>query len=78
MFPVMENGVLQMKLKKYNVNPFAFRGKYGGMITRISDASVINVTEGGGLLPSVVGFLKENLFAPSAFLQAGDFPPRRG
>jgi glutathionylspermidine synthase len=74
MFPVMEMGTLQMKLKKFNINPFALNGKFGGMITRISDASVINVTEGGGLLPSVVGFIKENIFSSSPLLRAEDFP----
>jgi glutathionylspermidine synthase len=77
MFPVMDGGVLQMKLKKFNINPFALRGQFGGMITRISDASVINVTEGGGLLPSVVGLIKEHIFAPNSYLQAEDFPWRR-
>jgi hypothetical protein len=62
MFPLMEGGALQMRLKKFNINPFALGGKFGGMITRISDASVINVTVGGGLLPSVVGFIRSNIF----------------
>jgi len=77
MFPLMEHGILQMRLKKFNINPFALAGRLGGMITRISDASVINVTEGGGLLPSVVGFTRESLFDGDAngHLAAEDFGP---
>jgi hypothetical protein len=33
------------------------------MITRISDQAVINVSAGGGLLPSVVGRHRERLLA---------------
>jgi hypothetical protein len=44
-----------MRLKRFNINPFALGGRYAGMITRISDQAVINVSAGGGLLPSVVG-----------------------
>jgi hypothetical protein len=33
------------------------------MITRISDQAVINVSAGGGLLPSVVGRHREKLLA---------------
>jgi hypothetical protein len=33
------------------------------MITRISDRAVVNVSAGGGLLPSVVGRHKQRLLA---------------
>ncbi|HEY7121222.1 MAG TPA: glutathionylspermidine synthase family protein [Solirubrobacterales bacterium] len=55
MFPTVEEGHVQMRLKHFNINPFGIGGSYAGMITRISDRAVINVSAGGGLLPSVVG-----------------------
>jgi glutathionylspermidine synthase len=55
MFPTVEDGHVQMRLKHFNINPFGIGGRYAGMITRISDRAVINVSAGGGLLPSVVG-----------------------
>jgi hypothetical protein len=38
-------------------------GRYAGSITRISDRAVINVSAGGGLLPSVIGRHKRRLLA---------------
>jgi len=55
MFPTVEEGHIQMQLKHFNINPFGIGGRYAGMITRISDRAVINVSAGGGLLPSVLG-----------------------
>jgi hypothetical protein len=63
MFPTVENGHVQMRLKRFNINPFGIGGRYAGMITRISDQAVINVSAGGGLLPSVVGRHKRRLLA---------------
>jgi glutathionylspermidine synthase len=63
MFPTVENGHVQMRLKRFNINPFGIGGRYAGMITRISDQAVINVSAGGGLLPSVVGRHREPLLA---------------
>ncbi len=63
MFPTVENGHVQMRLKRFNINPFGIGGQYAGMITRISDRAVINVSAGGGLLPSVVGRHKRRLLA---------------
>jgi hypothetical protein len=63
MFPTIEDGHVQMRLKRFNINPFGIGGRYGGMITRISDRAVINVSAGGGLLPSVVGRHKQPLLA---------------
>jgi len=40
------------KSKFVNINPFALQGKYSGTITRVSDHSVINVSAGGGLVPT--------------------------
>ncbi len=63
MFPTVEDGHVQMRLKRFNINPFGIGGRYAGMITRISDRAVINVSAGGGLLPSVVGRHREPLLA---------------
>ena len=40
-------------LKFYNWNPFLFGGKYAGGIARASDTPLINITLGGGLLPTI-------------------------
>jgi hypothetical protein len=66
MFPAVEDGHVQMRLKRFNINPFGLGGRYAGMITRISDQAVINVSAGGGLLPSVVGRHREPLLAEDA------------
>jgi hypothetical protein len=63
MFPTVEDGHVQMRLKRFNINPFGIGGRYAGSITRISDRAVINVSAGGGLLPSVVGRHKRRLLA---------------
>jgi hypothetical protein len=63
MFPTIEDGRVHMRLKRFNINPFGVGGRYAGMITRISDRAVINVSAGGGLLPSVVGRHKRRLLA---------------
>lgn len=55
MFPTVKDGHIHMQLKHFNINPFGIGGQYAGMITRISDQAVINVSAGGGLLPSVMG-----------------------
>jgi uncharacterized circularly permuted ATP-grasp superfamily protein len=55
MFPTVKDGHIHMQLKHFNINPFGIGGQYAGMITRISDRAVINVSAGGGLLPSVMG-----------------------
>jgi glutathionylspermidine synthase len=63
MFPTVEDGHVQMRLKRFNINPFGIGGRYAGMITRISDQAVINVSAGGGLLPSVLGRHRRRLLA---------------
>ena len=55
MFPTIGDGHVQMRLKRFNINPYCIGGRYVGMMTRISDQAVINVAAGGGILPSVVG-----------------------
>jgi hypothetical protein len=63
LFPAVEDGKVTMRLKRFNVNPFGIGGRYAGMLTRISDQAVINVSAGGGMLPSVVGRHKQRLLA---------------
>lgn len=48
---VPANGALRDKF--YNWNPFLFGGAYAGAIARASDTPLINITLGGGLLPTV-------------------------
>ncbi len=50
-FPVVENG-LRFEPRKINLNPFSIGGQYGGCLTRVSTASIINVTAGGGMIPT--------------------------
>ena len=61
MFPTIDGGNVQMRLKRFNINPYSIGGRYVGMMTRISDQAVINVAAGGGILPSVVGRHKRKL-----------------
>jgi hypothetical protein len=61
MFPIIDDGHVQMRLKRFNINPYCIGGRYVGMMTRISDQAVINVAAGGGILPSVVGRHKRKL-----------------
>jgi hypothetical protein len=61
MFPTIDDGNVQMRLKRFNINPYCIGGRYVGMMTRISDQAVINVAAGGGILPSVVGRHKRKL-----------------
>ena len=75
MFPTVEDGHVQMRLKRFNINPFGIGGRYAGMITRISDQAVINVSAGGGLLPSVVGRHKRRLLAEERSRAARDANP---
>jgi glutathionylspermidine synthase len=59
-FPEIKDFVA-MKLKKVNINPFAFLGKYGGTISRVSDKSIINVSAGGGLVPTMCVVKKKDI-----------------
>jgi glutathionylspermidine synthase len=53
MFPVIEADNVNFKLKKVNLNPWAFLGQYCGAISRISDDSIVNVSQGGGIIPTI-------------------------
>ena len=52
-FPEIGDTV-KFKQKYVNINPFALLGRYSGAITRVSDSQVINVSAGGGLVPTLV------------------------
>ncbi len=51
-FPEISDTV-NFKSKYVNINPYAISGKYSGTITRVSDSQVINVSAGGGLVPTL-------------------------
>jgi uncharacterized circularly permuted ATP-grasp superfamily protein len=52
--PIVSKGKILLKNKKVNINPFVFGGHFAGAISRLSDASVINVSAGGGLIPVMI------------------------
>jgi hypothetical protein len=72
MFPTVEGRDVHMRLKRFNINPFGIGGRHAGSITRISDRAVINVSAGGGLLPSVIGRHKRRLLAEGAPAEEGE------
>lgn len=78
MFPIVEDGRVQMRLKRFNINPFAIGGSYAGMLTRISDQAVINVAAGGGLLPTVIGRHRRRLLREEEGDQPQELPEIRG
>jgi glutathionylspermidine synthase len=51
-YPEIDRQV-RFKEKYVNINPYALNGKYSGTITRVSDSQVINVSAGGGLVPTL-------------------------
>jgi len=51
-FPEITDRV-SFKDKYVNINPFALLEKYSGTISRVSDEHVINVSAGGGLVPTL-------------------------
>ena len=53
-FPIVEGGRLRIEPRKLNANPFYVRGATAGAVARASQASVINVSAGGGSVPSFV------------------------
>ena len=52
---VVEHGAVREVDKFFNWNPFIFGGRYAGSIVRVSDSPLINITLGGGLLPTFTG-----------------------
>jgi hypothetical protein len=53
-FPVVEDGRLSFEALKLNANPFYVAGAEAGGIARVSRSAVINVSAGGGSVPSFV------------------------
>jgi uncharacterized circularly permuted ATP-grasp superfamily protein len=53
-FPVLTGDALEFAPLKVNVNPFYVRGEPVGAVTRASRSSVINVSAGGGSVPTFV------------------------
>lgn len=53
-FPVFEGGRLSLEPLKVNANPFYVAGAEVGAVTRASRSSVINVSAGGGSLPTFI------------------------
>jgi hypothetical protein len=53
-FPALEGGSLRFESLKVNVNPFYVLGGEAGAVTRASRGSVINVSAGGGSVPTFV------------------------
>jgi hypothetical protein len=53
-FPVLEGGALEFVSLKVNANPFYVAGESVGAVTRASRSSVINVSAGGGSVPTFV------------------------
>jgi uncharacterized circularly permuted ATP-grasp superfamily protein len=47
------SGSAEFTPKYVNINPFSLGGKYSGTITRVSESQVINVSAGGGLVPTL-------------------------
>jgi uncharacterized circularly permuted ATP-grasp superfamily protein len=53
-FPVFDGGALRFVPLKVNTNPFYVAGDDSGAVTRASRSSVINVSAGGGSVPTFV------------------------
>jgi hypothetical protein len=49
-YPIVEDDV-QWAKKNVNINFFAHNGEFGGGYVRVSDSSIINIHQGGGLVP---------------------------
>ena len=53
-FPIVASGQLRFEPRKVNANPFYVRGAEVGAVARASKSSVINVSAGGGSVPTFV------------------------
>lgn len=47
------DGAIVRSEKYYNWNPFLFGGRYAGGLVRVSEKPLINITLGGGLMPTL-------------------------
>lgn len=52
--PVIVNHKIEFAAKKMNTGCFVFNGTYAGSLSRLSDDTVVNVSRGGGLIPTLV------------------------
>ncbi|RME23811.1 MAG: hypothetical protein D6806_10610, partial [Deltaproteobacteria bacterium] len=52
-FPVVSR-TIRLERRKINLNPYLFGGRYAGIFARLSKSSVINVSQGGGMVPVFV------------------------
>jgi uncharacterized circularly permuted ATP-grasp superfamily protein len=52
-FPWVTDG-LGWESRNVNLNPYVLGGRYGGALTRLSKSPVINVSAGGGMVPTFV------------------------
>jgi hypothetical protein len=62
-FPVVA-GTLAFEPFNVNLNPYVLGGRYGGSLTRLSRSPIINVSAGGGMVPT--------------FIVTGRRPPQEG
>ncbi|MBI1977367.1 MAG: glutathionylspermidine synthase family protein [Candidatus Omnitrophica bacterium] len=51
--PTIVNHKIEFVAKKVNTGCFVFNGAYAGSLSRLSDETVVNVSRGGGLVPTV-------------------------
>jgi hypothetical protein len=52
--PEVDGPTVSWSEKFYNWNPFVFGGRYAGGLVRVSNTPLINITLGGGLMPTLV------------------------
>lgn len=50
--PVIDGETLNWSERYFNWNPFIFGGRYAGGLVRVSNTPLINITLGGGLMPT--------------------------
>ncbi len=48
------SGELAWEERNVNLNPYVLGGRYGGALTRLSTSPVINVSAGGGMVPTFI------------------------
>ena len=53
MVPTLVNHKIEFVAKRINTGCFVFNGIYAGSLSRLSDETVVNVSRGGGLVPTV-------------------------
>lgn len=51
--PVIKKNKIVVENKYFNLSPYCIGGKYAGILGRVSEKDVINVSAGGGLIPII-------------------------